>query len=109
MMTTLPEKGDPVVLTTATVDMRVVKLSLGNTSRCGDDRGTLFMPERLFMQWRDGKLDAVGLSGRALRSDGNPWLSAKSATRTFLPDVGDMVLAEDTPGWVLDLIKKHQP
>lgn len=106
-METMTDKGDPVVLSAATVDMRVVNLSLGNTSRMGDDQGGVFLPDKLNLEWRNDVLTKVKLSGRALRTDGNPWITEARRARIYLAEPHWPTLEADTPDWVLRLIKEH--
>lgn len=89
--------------------MRVVKLSLGNTSRMGDDLGSMFLPDKLHLEWRDATLIHASLSGRVLRSDGNPWIDARRRTRVYLDGLLHLTLDPDTPDWVHELIKTHTP
>lgn len=108
-MTTVTGKGDPVVLSEATIDMRVVKLSIGNASRMGDDLGGMFLPDKLHCEWRNGKLIHVSVSGRVLRRDGNPWIDARRRSRIYLDGLLHLTLDPDTPDWVRELIKAHTP
>lgn len=108
-MTTMTGKGDPEVLTAVSIDMRVVKLHLGNASRMGDDLGSVFLPDKLHMEWRNGKPVHVSLSGRVLRADGNPWIDSRRRSRVYLDGLLHVTLDVDTPDWVRELIKTHAP
>lgn len=101
MTAPLPTKGSPsfAVHTIA----RTVVLTLGNCARTSDGIGGMFLPDELEIEWRNDVLVDAILSGRRLRSDGNPFLHEKSAWVSF---VGDH--APDMPEWVAELISKFQ-
>jgi len=102
-------KGDPHVMGTREVDRRKVEIALGNCSRVGDEHGQgLFMPDLLRLEWMNGRLIACNLSGRRLRADGGSWLDERRGQVNYT-QLNFAEVSEDTPDWVLRLIKEYQP
>lgn len=105
-------KGAPTVSGIRISDHRTVLVELGNCSRqVSLLTGKLFVPNLLHLEWRDGALIRCSLNGRQLRADGGEWLDGRRAGTSYL-DVTTrppFKLDGDTPDWVLDLIRIHEP
>lgn len=92
-------------------DHRTVLIDVANCPRMGTRTGMLFLPDRLHLEWRDGALTMCSLHGRRMRTDGMEWLDGRRDGRAFLHTVKPPPyrLDDDTPEWVRDLVRIHQP
>lgn len=104
-------KGAPAIGTVSVMDHRSVLIDVGNCVRTATRTGALFMPDRVHIEWRNGALVRCILTGRVLRVDGQAWLDGRRDGRTYVDTrmPPPYHLADDTPEWVRDLVRIHEP
>lgn len=90
--------------TELTTDRREVLFTVSDCEQLADDRGALFRPEALSINFRHGHLTWVSASGPAIRKDGSIGTSKRwRAFTTLRPGV--IEFAPDTPAWVDDAVR----